>query len=362
MGDTIKEFFMFISDNPLMLALCGAIVLLFIILLIVLFAGGKKEKPKKDVKLENTSELFTAPIDNENLKNTKETNVQTVQNVSTLSSVEKKPTQPIEENNINLEETLDLEYNEEEAPININDALNLKKEREIVPNIENTTSTPKQLDETDIIPIPVELNKTSSNKLNISIDDGEKPLVFKGTKDEKIPEIKDFFTTQKKDTPVIPDSINDESQAIDETINKLINEVNLIKTGQIEVGSNYRKIDEMMDEVSLVKTKSLSLDPLSNAEISYKIESLINDLNSFKTADNPTEIELPKQTESVNEKNNNNTFDKISNFKSSNNISTPKKAPNLVADDDLDDIELPMLKTEDTSPLKVLKGESFNLD
>ena len=47
MGDTIKEFLLFISDNPLMLGLCIAIAVLFVILIIVLLE--KKNAPTLDL-------------------------------------------------------------------------------------------------------------------------------------------------------------------------------------------------------------------------------------------------------------------------------------------------------------------------
>lgn len=347
MGDTVKEFFLFISDNPLMMFLSGAIVLLFIILIIVLFAGGKKEKKQSKKKLENTTELFTTPIeavqtDSQNSKTKEEKNSEASDKL-----LEPKPS-VLKEENFNLEETLEMDYNEEEAPININDALNLKKEREVVPNIENTTSTPKQFDETDIIPIPVELNKTASNKLEV--ETVKEPIMVEKTRTIKIPSVDAF---ERKDAPVIPSSINEDTKSIDETIDKLINEVNLIKTGQIEFNGDYSKIDKMIDEANLVKTRSMNLDPLSNAEISYKIESIMNDLNLIKEK---TE-ELPKQSNTGPIKNTN-----IFTGFAVNDIEE-KKVPNLVnSDDDLDDIELPKLKTEDTSPLNILKGESFDID
>ena len=355
MGDTIKEFLLFISDNPLMLGLCIAIAVLFVILIIVLFAGGKKNKTENEEKLENTSQLFTATIESQNLQSVSELNKtiaptdKSTQNIQNQNQVENL--QPEGEN---LEETLEMDYNEEEAPINIDEALNLKKERELVPNIENTSITPKQSVETDIIPIPVELNKTKQEELNIDAKREEKPIIFKETKNEEMPDIKDFFNIPKKEEPVIPSSINDESKEIDETLDKLVSEINMIKTSQLELDDN--KINAMFDELNQVKTKSINLDPLSNAEINYKIDNLINDLNSFK----PNEVELPKQSV---ETGNTNIFDKVQKTGPISRDLINRKAPSLVdVNDDLDDIELPKLKTEDTSPLKILKGESFDLN
>ena len=179
MGDTVKEFILFVKDNPLMLGLCITIVLLFIILIIVLFAGGKKEKNEKTQKLENTNQLFTSEIDNKTLKSTSELNLNEMKEEPGTLNMDAISPDPDE----------NPEYDENLAPINIDEALNLKQERDTnpnIPSIENTTSTPKQFDNTDIIPIPVELNKSGKNNLEL--------------------DLLNEYSSSKEDTPVKNDS------------------------------------------------------------------------------------------------------------------------------------------------------------
>ena len=313
MGDTIKEFFIFISDNPLMLGLCIAIVLLFLILIIVLFAGGKRNKKEKDV-LENTSELFTTTIDNQKLKSTNE-----------LKTVDENITFSEEDNN--LEE--DLEFNEEDAPININEALNLKKEREAIPSIENTsTATFAKFDKTEVVPIPVELNKNPVKKLEINMENtgmskinrdeirsnGTNPVLNKESNEAE-------FNDISSHKPIIPDSINDDNE-IDKSINNLLDEVNQLKTNQISFDENPSKPIEFKNEFAQIK---------------------------------PKEVELPKQ--SLNFVKNNTTE-----FSKTDVINQIPDLTDLDEDENLDDIELPKFKVDDTSPIKHIKGESFNIN
>lgn len=71
MGDTFSSFVKFISDDPIMLGLCIAIIFLVILFLIVLLAGKKKEKPEsKDI--DNTAELLKTEVNLEALESTKQ--------------------------------------------------------------------------------------------------------------------------------------------------------------------------------------------------------------------------------------------------------------------------------------------------
>lgn len=113
--NSFNEFVKFISEDPVMLGLCGAIILLVLIFIIVLLFGGRKSKSKDyNVSLENTSTLLKNSIDDEPLRSTQEFTMNNVDKTREISSLE----------------SLVEEESEKETPISIPEALNLKAERE----------------------------------------------------------------------------------------------------------------------------------------------------------------------------------------------------------------------------------------
>lgn len=116
MSDTISEFTNFISNDPLMLALCIAIVVLIIVFILVLILGKKKDDAEE--VSENTGALLQSDISAANLKSTQE--FATVNETEPeLSSTKKIPVVPPAE-----------DITDKEAPISVDDALKLKEERE----------------------------------------------------------------------------------------------------------------------------------------------------------------------------------------------------------------------------------------
>ena len=118
MSDTISEFTNFISNDPLMLALCIAIVVLIIVFILVLILGKKKDDEEE--LTENTGALLQSDISDANLKSTQEFEAVNDAVQTTLSSTKKIPVvTPPEE-----------DATDKEAPIDIDAALKLKEERE----------------------------------------------------------------------------------------------------------------------------------------------------------------------------------------------------------------------------------------
>lgn len=118
MSDTISEFTNFISNDPLMLALCIAIVVLIIVFILVLILGKKKDDDEE--LTENTTTLLQSDINDANLKSTQEFETVNEAAETLVTSTKKIPVvTPPEE-----------DATDKEAPINIDAALKLKEERE----------------------------------------------------------------------------------------------------------------------------------------------------------------------------------------------------------------------------------------
>ena len=130
MSDTISEFTNFISNDPLMLALCIAIVVLIIVFILVLIFGKKKEDAEE--VSENTGALLTTDINDANLKSTQEfAAVNQQEPTPEVSSTKKIPVVPPAE-----------DITDKEAPISVDDALKLKEEREKTTTLEVVSPTP----------------------------------------------------------------------------------------------------------------------------------------------------------------------------------------------------------------------------
>ena len=157
MSDTFNEFVEFISEDPLMMGLCIAIVVLVIIFILVLCLGRKK-KPVQEKVENNTQEILDNSSKEEPLKSTQEYNLNSIQNASNTQTVSENmtaPSEPVLDKTINVPnvEAVTDDLMEKEAPINIEEAMNLKNSRE-----NNETK--------DTIEVPV-VNNTSSEKVEI---------------------------------------------------------------------------------------------------------------------------------------------------------------------------------------------------
>lgn len=146
MSDTFSEFRQFITDDPLMLALCLAIALLVIVFLIVLFLGGKKKENEESQEVtENTTNLLKTDIGEEPLRSTQE---------FTLGAIT-QPEEPEKTQNIPTIETFSDTEIDKRAPISLDEVLELKNER-----AENLTK--------DTIQIPV-INIDEPKPLDIPV-------------------------------------------------------------------------------------------------------------------------------------------------------------------------------------------------
>ncbi len=117
MSDMFSAFTSFISDDPLMLTLCILIILLIIVFFVILFFGNNKnDKDKETKEIENTSSLLKSDLDNEKLKSTQEFSLQNDDNMAI-------------DNNIPVIKELTPTIDDDNAPINIDEAMIIKNSR-----------------------------------------------------------------------------------------------------------------------------------------------------------------------------------------------------------------------------------------
>lgn len=86
MGDTFNKFVAFISDDPIMLGLCIAIIVLVILFIVVLCLGNNKKEVKVEKKVDNTTELLKTEINMDALKSTQEYNLSEIQKDQTTET------------------------------------------------------------------------------------------------------------------------------------------------------------------------------------------------------------------------------------------------------------------------------------
>lgn len=186
MGETINILIKFISEDPIMLGLCFAIIVLIIIFILVLIFGGRKEKKieEKTIPIEdNTQTLLKTTIDDEPLRSTQEysfnMNSELNSNVSDTQSLE----------NIQI---LGETSSEEIVPITVDEAMELKNKREMEA-LKNTIEMPVLTDMEPEQEIKYETNTTvDSTFSDENKESGEKknqPLSPIYTSSDNKPEI-----------------------------------------------------------------------------------------------------------------------------------------------------------------------------
>lgn len=197
MSDTIKEFTDFISNDPLMMALCVAIIFLIIVFILVLVIGNKKDKKKKkNEELNNTESLLKIDKNNEALKSTQEFSAITREAEKELAKTKELVTV----------DSASADLAEKNAPINIDEALKLKESRENsekgptikIPIVNLTEEIHNEQKETpvSIPPAQKQVEKTSPTIVN---NDEEKrpPLSAVGVQGKEMPKInQDLSQTQ----------------------------------------------------------------------------------------------------------------------------------------------------------------------
>lgn len=165
-----KEFIKFISDDPIMLGLCCAIIFLVVVFILVLIFGGKKkEKEVEENALDNTQSLLKSNITDEPLRSTQEYSISDINDIT---------------NTKELPEIEEVEENiaEENAPISVSEAIDIKLERENAVT-KDTMEIPVVTNEE---PAKVEVQEELSEPVS-EISIGVQPFSSVFTSEEQIP-------------------------------------------------------------------------------------------------------------------------------------------------------------------------------
>lgn len=362
----LNKFIEFITDDPVMLLLCVIIIFLIVVgILIFIFGRNKKDDDKKtDGELNNTASLLKSDLDNEKLKST-----QSFATISEDKEIDTKKVPVIDDKG---------DITEANAPINIDEAMTLKSEREKseppkeeAPAIKTESATkasinamwnkanspkeaPKETPKEEAPVTPRDpLNLVDDFKLNTS-EPEEKPSIFdrlvpkKDDKKEALDEVKEEPTSTP--TPIEPKKEESKVKPLTEQFSSVaLNGMELPKDNVDELSKTQiiRHIEPAKVEEPKVeeKTEVFGVDDLSEPTRTVKpVENKVSDSTLLE----PTMPDL----------------DDV--FKLDNSASTKPDIPSEPAIDDSsdDDIELPKLSSdEDTtdSALSNLNGETFNI-
>lgn len=154
MKETINRFIQFISDDPIMLVLCFAIVVLILVFILVLvFYGKKDDKVEKSEVSENTTSLLKPDSTLEPLRSTQEFSLNNLGAEESLESTQKLENidSLTSENDINV-------------PISINEAMDIKLNRDNEAN-KDTIEIPIVMDDNpDKVEIPINEDDKSNIK------------------------------------------------------------------------------------------------------------------------------------------------------------------------------------------------------
>lgn len=118
MGGTFNKFVAFISDDPIMLGLCIAIIVLVILFIVVLCLGNNKKEVKVEKPVDNTTELLKTEINMDALKSTQEYNLSETKREQETETpvVENSIEPPVMEVPVTTEEPVALEFENIQTP------------------------------------------------------------------------------------------------------------------------------------------------------------------------------------------------------------------------------------------------------
>ena len=330
MGDTFNAFVKFISDDPIMLGLCIAIIILVIAFILVLILGRKKDDTSDD-KHENTQELLKTEVNLDTLKSTQEYSLSELQNKENLSeqeatpisdplttmeepivmnteTVEPEPTPVVEETPMETFPQTEVPTPAVEVPVTIETPTPL--EVPVMDTPEAPASVIPTFDSLKIEPEPImSVNPEPITNSDVNIFD---------VKEEPIPVVPLDESTVK---PIIESSVN----PLDET------------TKIEEIGANvFGKSEPVKEEVEL----PIITEPIPKVEqqpfssVYTKPEEELSNVNTEEFSRTAIIRHIP--------------------------VMETKKT---IDDTDLDDLDLPKLNTNTTnnSVLGALEGETFNI-
>lgn len=379
MGNTFNAFIAFISEDPIMLGLCIAILVLIIMFILILVIGKKRDNKEEIADKSDNNELLKTEINMDALRSTHEYKIEELNpDLPTLEPKE-EPTKasdtkeiPVtteeptkveinDENNdtIVLEPTIDNEEAKNETvntetqnelsvksfdDIKITEnndieSLNIDDSQENASFIESNI-LPVEDTKVDVEPTPITIDESiiEENKPEI-IESEENPVIEEQPEQQPIYNADDFFGVKvtPEDETSKPTSIETEIPVINEAEPK---EDTPNETGELEI--TLPEEDKLSENTNVLETNEPTVEE----------EQTINDtppeLPDYSDVYTVEDIELP-----------NINFDELTNnqFSSFKNIEELPKA-----NEEEDDLDLPKLNTNTSSSINSLKGESFKIN
>ncbi|HBA37610.1 MAG TPA: hypothetical protein DCY94_02710 [Firmicutes bacterium] len=311
MGDTFNAFVKFISDDPIMLGLCIAIIVLIIAFILVLFLGRKKEDSEECIA-DNTTELLKTEINMDALKSTQEFSLSELgqdeipskDSPVTIASVPKE-SEPANEEKVEAP-AIDIPVTIETEPTAL--------EIPVVPPIENSINT-------------TESNVFDSNIFDIN--QKEEPVLQPTPLDES------------KIEPIIESSVNPVEP------NEIPSFDSIFGTAQPKTAPTIDTVTETKEEIEL-PTITAPIPKVETPRMEAPFSSVNVDANAELPSIKPED------------------FSKTEIIKHIPNIEPDIKIESNDSDEDLDDVDLPMFNTgnqpkNETNKLDVLQGEMFDL-
>jgi len=419
MGDTFNAFVKFISDDPIMLGLCIAIIVLVIAFIIVLILGRKKET-KDERKLENTSELLKTEINLDTLKSTQEYSVSELQGLTEEPSVtETVEESPIETTSTSNEPALveefyipeddedtslyrfDGEVPSQENPVETHEEIKLETPNEpkeetlehmSVPVLGEDLATkteapvniveqPIELDEPQapVEPVhveePIQATEFASELVSPTLETREEDAMLNMTKEE---EEAPSFSFETENGEFVPPEF-DNSSIIESTVNpvdtpvepKVLEKENYsfdsfkISTPDTTTQETEPVVEEKVEEV---KEEPVTLESVETVEEEKTVPEATADVElPIMTEPAMDEEKLNEQSSEYSSMNNElPSFEpmEFSNSAIMNNIPDMKDLKEEVKEEEDVDLDLPKLNTNNSGAidfLSSLKGESFDI-
>ncbi|MCI8498048.1 MAG: hypothetical protein HFG33_01415 [Bacilli bacterium] len=336
MGYTFNAFVKFISDDPIMLGLCIAIVVLVILFIVVLFLGKRSDKKEKE-NIDNKDNLLKTEINMEPLKDTEQfsLDLQEDNKDSIETTIEPETLDTAVEN-------LDLKEMPEQV---------LTLEDVELPNFEDIKEIPVVIEEK---PIPIEFNLEVENapKLesendsidNLTVAEPAIPASFEDFNIKTDPNMENKISLENVST----ENVDNENLSIIESAVTPVEE-NIFDIPQTDV-KEKRILETVEPQVNNIESSMdiempLMTDSVKDEEPSV-YENILADLPEIKV----------------------DAFDKTAILKTIPNmmpveepaIDNPPKEKEVK--ESFDELDLPKLNTNNTkSVLNSIKGESFDI-
>lgn len=373
MGKTIGAFFQFIMDDPIMMGLCIAILVLIVLFILVLFLGKKSDaKEKKEIEATKEDSLLKTEVNLNVTDIVPPTASEQPVESTVISSPEIETFSPMEvvEVPVTTEESVKLEVPTGE-PV---------KEVESVQDIATSPKTTvPSFDDYKIEPPTVEKNATMGNIVTSNMEQFDVSSNVEDNGSIVMPMENNIF-----DSSVLAPESNETHTPIEETKKEPVREENIfdnismsLESPQI-VESTVNPIDEIaIEEIPSIEN---TLQAPSELVAPVTMESIETPIEQPMSIEEPVaEAEIEVAGESSNEE----TLEDIYSFDETelpelkledfSRTAIIRHMPvldtntkNILQEDkseDLDDLDLPKLNTTNNNSgvLNVLKGETFDI-